>query len=144
MLQIDLCMEGIAVTRVGTQGRKDAREWVTRYQLTYSNSLNGGWQTSKVNARDRSIMFSSIYEGDYARSSADETGIGKRNTFCPHATSKLAHLLHSNAIKKIHAKRWLALLFVISGHALAATTPVGRLAVLHTVGGNRPDSFFRT
>lgn len=108
MLQIDLCMEGIAVTRVGTQGRKDAREWVTRYQLTYSNSLNGGWQTSKVNARDRSIMFSSIYEGDYARSSADETGIGKRNTFCPHATSKLARLLHSNAIKKYTLKGgWL-------------------------------------
>ena len=36
-LQVDLDSQRIRVTRVATQGRNDATQWVTKYKLQYSN-----------------------------------------------------------------------------------------------------------
>ena len=37
-LQVDLLRSDVAVTRVATQGRSDADEWVTRYKIQHSDN----------------------------------------------------------------------------------------------------------
>ena len=37
-LQVDLGSQHTKVTRVATQGRHDAAQWVTKYKLQYSNN----------------------------------------------------------------------------------------------------------
>lgn len=38
-LQVDLGSENTKVTRVATQGRNDETQWVTKYNLQYSNDV---------------------------------------------------------------------------------------------------------
>ena len=44
-LQVDLGSQHTKVTRVATQGRHDAAEWVTKYKLQYSDGVNFQYYT---------------------------------------------------------------------------------------------------